>query len=104
MCADSACRSAEIEAKLAAKGYKSASIAGPGATAHCHGGEQAGNTTRSRVRARVEHIFGDQHTSMGGTIVRTIGIVRARPKIGLMNLVYNISRLVQFEWVAAAPA
>jgi hypothetical protein len=40
---------------------------------------------------------------MGGTIVRTIGIVRARAKIGLMNLVYNISRLVQLERVAAAP-
>ena len=63
----------------------------------------AGNTTRSRVRARVEHVVGHQHTSMGGTIVRTIGIVRARAKIGLMNLVYNISRLVQLERVAAAP-
>ena len=41
---------------------------------------------------------------MGGTIVRTIGIVRARAKIGLMNLVYNISRLVHLEQVAAAPA
>jgi hypothetical protein len=60
------------------------------------------NTTRSRLRARVEH--GHQHTSMGGTIVRTIGIVRARAKIGLMNLVYNISRLVQLERMAAAPA
>jgi hypothetical protein len=41
---------------------------------------------------------------MGGTIVRTIGIVRARAKIGLMNLVYNISRLVHLERMAAAPA
>jgi transposase, IS5 family len=40
---------------------------------------------------------------MGGTIVRTIGIVRARAKIGLMNLVYNITRLVQLERVVAAP-
>jgi IS5 family transposase len=59
--------------------------------------ELANKTTRSRVRARVEHVFGHQHISMGGTIVRTIGIVRARAKIGLMNLVYNISRLVQLE-------
>jgi hypothetical protein len=41
---------------------------------------------------------------MGGTFVRTIGIVRARAKIGLMNLVYNISRLVQLEQMAAALA
>ena len=40
---------------------------------------------------------------MGGKIVRTIGLVRARMKIGMMNLVYNMSRLVQLERVAAAP-
>ena len=33
-----------------------------------------------------------------------IGIVRARFKIGMMNLGYNIRRLVQLEWMAAAPA
>jgi hypothetical protein len=38
------------------------------------------------VRARVEHVFGQQQNSMGGKIVRTISIVRARFKIGMMNL------------------
>ena len=102
--ADSAYRSAEIEAKLEAKGYKSRVHRRARRNRPLSRREQAGNTTRSRVRARVEHVFGHQHTSMGGTIVRTIGIVRARAKIGLMNLVYNISRLVQLERVAAAPA
>lgn len=101
--ADSAYRSAEIEAKLEAKGYKSRIHRRARRNRPLSRREQAGNTTRSRVRARVEHVFGHQHTSMGGTIVRTIGIVRARAKIGLMNLVYNISRLVQLERVAAAP-
>jgi transposase, IS5 family len=55
------------------------------------------------VRARVEHVFGHQHTGMGGTIVRTIGIVRAGAKIGLMNLAYNISRFV-FLGRTATPA
>jgi IS5 family transposase len=41
---------------------------------------------------------------MGGKIVRTIGIARARLKIGMMNLGYNIRRLVQIERAAAAPA
>jgi hypothetical protein len=41
---------------------------------------------------------------MGGKIVRTIGIARARLKIGMMNLGYNISRLVQIERAAAASA
>lgn len=102
--ADSAYRSAEIEAKLEANGYKSRVHRRARRNRPLSEREQAGNTTRSRVRARVEHVFGHQHTSMGGMIVRTIGIVRARAKIGLMNLVYNMSRLVQLERVAAAPA
>ena len=43
-----------------------------------------------------------QETSPGGRIVRTIGIVRARAKIGLQNLAYNIRRLVTLERLAAA--
>lgn len=55
------------------------------------------NARRSRVRARVEHVFGFQESAMGGKLVRTIGIARARTKIGMMNLVYNMCRLV---WLA----
>ncbi|WP_028585073.1 IS5 family transposase, partial [Desulfogranum mediterraneum] len=54
--------------------------------------EQEGNRTRSRVRSRVEHIFGVQAQKAGNLILRTIGIVRARAKIGLRNLAYNIDR------------
>jgi hypothetical protein len=43
-----------------------------------------------------------KETSPGGRIVRTIGIVRARAKIGLQNLAYNIRRLVTVERIAAA--
>ncbi len=42
-------------------------------------------------------MFGAQESSPGGRIVRTIGIVRARAKIGLQNLAYNIRRLVTLE-------
>jgi hypothetical protein len=45
------------------------------------------------ARARVQHVFRCSQTSPGGRIVRTIGIVRAKAKIGLPNLVYNIRRL-----------
>jgi len=41
---------------------------------------------------------------MGGKFVRTIGIARARVKIGMMNLAYNMRRLVWLERTAAAPA
>jgi IS5 family transposase len=57
------------------------------------------NTEKSRTRARVEHIFGFVENSMNGSIVRTIGMVRAKAKIGMMNLVYNISRCVQLKKV-----
>jgi transposase, IS5 family len=51
-----------------------------------------GNATRARVRARVEHVFAAQKCRLG-LIVRTIGMVRARAKIGLANLAYNFTRL-----------
>ncbi len=55
--------------------------------------EQATNHRRSKVRARVEHVFGDQRTRQGSILVRTKGKVRAAVKIGLMNLTYNMRRL-----------
>ncbi|MCX5873552.1 MAG: transposase, partial [Deltaproteobacteria bacterium] len=56
--------------------------------------QKASNRIKSKTRARVEHVFGAQH-AMGGHIVRTIGLTRAKVKIGMMNLVYNMKRLVQ---------
>jgi len=47
-------------------------------------------------------VFGAQQSSVGGRIVRTIGIVRARAKIGLQNLAYNMRRLVTLGRMAAA--
>ena len=60
------------------------------------------NRTKSRIRARVEHIFGAQETATGGRLVRTIGIARARLKIGMQNLAYNVRRLVTLERMANA--
>jgi transposase, IS5 family len=48
------------------------------------------NKKRSKVRARVEHVFGYQQNSLGGKLVRTVGIVQAKAKIGMMNLTYNM--------------
>ena len=61
-----------------------------------------GNKTRSKVRARVEHVFGAQSNDMGGTLVRSIGLMRAKARIGLKNLTYNMSRQVQLESLAMA--
>ena len=64
--------------------------------------QENANRKKSKIRARVEHVFGTQQTSPGGRIIRTIGIARARAKIGLQNLAYNIRRLVTLERMAAA--
>jgi IS5 family transposase len=64
--------------------------------------QQKANRQKSKIRARIEHVFGAQQTSPGGRIVRTIGIMRAKAKIGLQNLAYNTRRLVTLERLAAA--
>jgi IS5 family transposase len=56
--------------------------------------QKKNNRDKSKVRARVEHLFGAQN-QMGGHFMRTIGIARATTKVGMMNLVYNMTRLVQ---------
>ena len=54
--------------------------------------EAQGNRTRSRIRSRVEHVFGVQAKRAGNLIVRAIGLVRVKAKVGLRNLAYNLDR------------
>jgi IS5 family transposase len=54
--------------------------------------QKASNKEKSKVRARVEHIFGHMANSMEGLFIRCIGIRRARCAIALKNLAYNLSR------------
>ena len=101
---DAAYRSAEIEAVLKARKL----------TCHIHRKGQRGepltqqvqksNRTKSTVRVRVEHIFGAQANDMGGTLVPTIGLVRAKAKIGMKNLAYNMRRLGQLDRLNPCPA
>ena len=102
--ADSAYRSAEIEAALAERGMRSRIHRRPARNRPLTPRQQQGNTTRSRVRARVEHVFGHQATAMGGKLVRTIGLARARMKIGMQNLAYNMCRFVHLQLMPATPA
>ena len=102
--ADAAYRSAEIEATLKARKL----------TSHIHRKGKRGkpltqqaqksNRTKSTVRVRVEHIFGAQANDMGGTLVRTIGLVRAKAKIGMKNLAYNMRRVGQLGRLNPCPA
>ncbi len=59
------------------------------------------NAERSKVRSRVEHVFAEQKDRMG-LFIRTIGIARAKVKIGMANLVYNFKRLIFLQRTAAA--
>lgn len=97
---DSACRSAAIEEKLADRHDRSRVHRRPGRNRKLTEREQRGNTTRSKVRARVEHVFGHMVTSMGGKLVRTIVLVHARVKIGLQKLTYDMRRFVCLERMA----
>ena len=90
--ADSAYRSEETLGKLESWGYREhiqrKGSRGRALTAW----EKQGNHTRSKIRSRVEHIFGVQAMKMGDRILRRIGQARARCNIGLRNLAYNIDR------------
>jgi transposase, IS5 family len=100
--ADSAYRSAEIEAKLKARGFRSRIHRRARRNHPLSDGQLRANRAKSSIRARIEHVFGAQQNSVGGRMVRTIGIVRARAKIGLQNLAYNMRRLVTLDRLAAA--
>ena len=93
---DSAYRSAAIAGKLEARGFN-CRIHRRAIRHHpLSEGQKEANRRKSKIRARIEHVFGAQETAPGS---RT---VRARAKIGSQNLVYNIRRLVSIDRMAAA--
>ncbi len=59
------------------------------------------NALKSKVRSGVEPVFAVQKDKMD-LFIRTVGIARARLKIGMANLVYNFRRLVTLDRIAAA--
>lgn len=90
--ADSAYSSAEILAELQFRGFRS-EIGEKGYKDHPLTEEQKEeNRRKSKIRCRVEHIFGDMTNRMKTLTVRTIGLARAEVKIGLMNIAYNMNR------------
>ena len=62
--------------------------------------QKRNNTAKSRIRARVEHVFAAMQ-QFGGKTIRTIGIARAEIQIGLLNLTYNLTR---YTYLAGAKA
>jgi IS5 family transposase len=100
--ADSAYRSALIEWFLALlnwcsqiheKGYRNHPLTEQ---------QKEKNREKSKTRAKVEHVFGVWVNEMGGKLLRSIGLERAKTNLGLRNLVYNLKRYVYLESRAAA--
>ena len=95
--ADSAYRSEEIEKMLKKKNIES-QVHEKGYRNHPLTSKQiATNKKKSKTRARVEHIFGFMTNSMNGIKIRCRNMFRATASIGLMNLTYNLFRLVQLN-------
>jgi len=57
---------------------------------------QRANAARSKVRSAVEHVFATQKHRMG-LFIRTIGLERAKAKIGLANIAFNFKRFLYWE-------
>ena len=94
--ADSAYRSEKIETYLASvqckshiheKGYRNKAL---------DIDQQLSNKMKSKIRVRVEHIFGSMTNSMNnGLNLKAIGKQRIDSLIGLLNLTYNLFRYEQ---------
>lgn len=95
--ADSAYRSDASEQMLKEKSYVSQVHYRPWRGKSLSGAQERWNKARSRIRARVEHVFGHQVQSMRQTLVRGIGLERIQLKIGMANLAYNMRRLTLWQ-------
>ena len=71
-----------------------------GGFGHCT--SRASRRAFAQITAWLRCVRSTAERARRGRIVRTIGIVRARAKIGLQNLAYNIRHLVTLERLAAA--
>ena len=57
--------------------------------------QKESNRQKSKIRARIEHIFGFMSQSMKGFYLRYIGRRRNAAAIGLINLIYHVARYEQ---------
>ena len=97
--ADTAYRSAKNEAMLTRRGLYSRIHRKKPKGKPMPERTRIANAQKSKVRSAVEHVFAHQKGLMG-LVVRTIGLQRARIKIGLANLAYNMRR---FVWLQLRP-
>jgi IS5 family transposase len=75
--------SQKLEPKICSKGTRSKALSDE---------EKEQNREYSKTRCRVEHIFGAMYQKAHDQVLRGIGLVRAKARIGLRNLSYNMMR------------
>ena len=93
--ADSAYSSQEAEEMLDDLQYKSKVCKKGHRNKPLSGFQVKLNHKKSKIRCRVEHVFGFMANSMNGGFLRCIGFRRAEARNEITNLVYNMSRYVQ---------
>jgi IS5 family transposase len=93
--ADSAYIGAGIEVMLRARGIEPQIIERSVRGKRLTDEQKERNRKKSKIRSRVEHVYGFIKNSMKCFYIRTIGYQRAKGVIGLTNLVYNLCRYEQ---------
>lgn len=63
---------------------------------------QRENNKKSKVRARVEHVFGTMVMKLHGSFLRSIGEERAHTVIGLRTMLYNMIRMEYLDRIGWA--
>lgn len=77
----------QVTGKICEKGYRNNPLTEE---------QKTSNREKSRIRVRVEHVFGFIANSMqNGLKLRAIGLARTTALVGLINLVYNMARYEQ---------
>ena len=76
----------KVNNKVHEKGYKNRPLTQT---------QKESNTEKSKIRARVEHVFGFMEQSMNKLYINSVGIKRAMGFVGLVNLTYNLFRYEQ---------
>ena len=95
MSADSAYRSAETEALLREKGVASQIHERAYRNRPLTDAQKETNRQKSKIRVRIEHVFGYMSQSMKGFFLRCIGKRRNAAAVGFINLIYNLARYEQ---------
>jgi IS5 family transposase len=101
--ADSAYRSAEAEAWLAQQRVASQIHERAYRNRPLTDVQKETNRQKSKMRVRIEHVFGYMSQSMKGFYLRYIGKRRNAAALGLINLIYNLARYEQIVRLKLLP-